>query len=367
MSAMPHHVICRCQHCDGHIEFETNSVGEAVACPHCGLETKLYIPQTPLNKPPKPANQSGPNTSPQDVNVEIQRGNSPLGIAGLVLGIISCVFCWIPLLGLVVAPLALIGLLLAIVGLIMAGVSKKTGIAFPISGGIVCLVSLFVTFAITGGFATAFQKAAANKHRTNQEAESKSTNQVTAIGESWATSRSVKQGDIAVSVTRVAFKTFGSPVPPESVNLQIELSVSNLSTTKKVDFLRWSGGDVYLTDNFQNHYKYTDEGGGRLSSIYPQKTSSDTIEFEPPVENVKWLHLELAGENFGGSGMIRFEIPMAGIMAATKEVRSASQDYWALKGGHLNPDPVRLKPKSDRLEAAILRLEAAQKGAVVSP
>ena len=276
-------------------------------------------------------------------------------------------FCWIPFLGLVVVPLALIGLLLAIAGLIMAGVSKKTEIVFPISGGIVCLVSLFIAFAITGGLATAFQKAAATNQQTNQETESRLTNQKTTRGENWATSRSVKQGDIAISITRVAFKTFGSPVPPESVNLQIELSVANLSTTKKVDFLQWSGVDVYLTDNFQNHYKCTDKGGERLSSIYPQKTGGDTIEFEPPVENIKWLHLALTAENFGGSGMIRFEIPMAEVMTATKEVRSASQDYWALKGGQLHPDPVRLKPKSDRLEAAILRLEAAQKGVLVSP
>lgn len=43
----PDYVVCNCQNCSGHIEFDAiqftpnNSV---VPCPHCGVETKLYIP-----------------------------------------------------------------------------------------------------------------------------------------------------------------------------------------------------------------------------------------------------------------------------------------------------------------------------------
>ena len=37
-------VKCRCRNCDGHLEFEANRDGEALACPHCGMETQLYIP-----------------------------------------------------------------------------------------------------------------------------------------------------------------------------------------------------------------------------------------------------------------------------------------------------------------------------------
>ena len=43
----PDYVVCECRHCSGHIEFDAlqftpnNSV---VPCPHCGTETKLYIP-----------------------------------------------------------------------------------------------------------------------------------------------------------------------------------------------------------------------------------------------------------------------------------------------------------------------------------
>ena len=148
---------CSCQFCNGHIAFAAEMAGQMVACPHCGLETKLFIPN--VAKAPAAKNP------PQTVSVETKRGVSPLGIASLVLGIIACIFCWIPLLGLLVLPLALIGLVLAIVGLILAGVSKKTGFAFPVSGLIVCLLSGFIAVAITGSLAAAFARGKTNQPR----------------------------------------------------------------------------------------------------------------------------------------------------------------------------------------------------------
>ena len=43
----PRYVICGCQHCGDHIEFDANEFAEEnsiVPCPHCGLETKIFIP-----------------------------------------------------------------------------------------------------------------------------------------------------------------------------------------------------------------------------------------------------------------------------------------------------------------------------------
>jgi hypothetical protein len=45
----PNYVTCCCQHCDTGIEFDAAELAEEnsiVPCPHCGLETKLFIPQT---------------------------------------------------------------------------------------------------------------------------------------------------------------------------------------------------------------------------------------------------------------------------------------------------------------------------------
>jgi len=42
------YVTCRCQNCDGGIEFDGNELAEencVVPCPHCGSETKLYAPE----------------------------------------------------------------------------------------------------------------------------------------------------------------------------------------------------------------------------------------------------------------------------------------------------------------------------------
>jgi hypothetical protein len=45
-------VTCRCQHCDGEIEFDASGLEEGdtttANCPHCHAETTLFIPQTAL-------------------------------------------------------------------------------------------------------------------------------------------------------------------------------------------------------------------------------------------------------------------------------------------------------------------------------
>lgn len=51
MKPPPRYVTCRCQHCDGRIEFDTDQLdGEksvTVPCPHCQLETLIFEP--PIN------------------------------------------------------------------------------------------------------------------------------------------------------------------------------------------------------------------------------------------------------------------------------------------------------------------------------
>lgn len=37
-------VKCVCNNCPGHIEFDESSAGQTVTCPHCGVETVLFIP-----------------------------------------------------------------------------------------------------------------------------------------------------------------------------------------------------------------------------------------------------------------------------------------------------------------------------------
>lgn len=53
---------CSCQHCTGHIAFDPVHAGSRADCPHCGLETILFIPKVQAraipnyepNAPPPP-------------------------------------------------------------------------------------------------------------------------------------------------------------------------------------------------------------------------------------------------------------------------------------------------------------------------
>ncbi len=347
---------CSCQYCNGHIEFDAAQAGETSACPHCGLETKLFVPTTP------------PNSSD-----EVRRGISPLGIAALVLGILSCFFCWIPLLGLLALPLAAIGVLLAIAGIIMANTGKKAGLAFPIGGGIVCVVAMSIALVITGGFSRAFSSAIERGKRTNQESDSPTPTRETTpskqdptspaqepkspprerVSGDWSKSRSVKQGQTRVTVSKVHIGSvnhsdvLGRSQTTDEEFFTIDLGVANLSSTKKMDFQTWRGGKfsvgsgtASLKDNHENNYKRINivpaSANGDPSpddvSIYPQKEQHDLVVFESPVENIEWLHLELPASNFGGDGMLRLEIPMTQVMAAWKAVRVAIAEreaFWA--------------------------------------
>ena len=42
---------CSCQVCNGHIAFPVEAAGQAVECPHCKMETILFVPQTQPAKP----------------------------------------------------------------------------------------------------------------------------------------------------------------------------------------------------------------------------------------------------------------------------------------------------------------------------
>jgi DNA-directed RNA polymerase subunit RPC12/RpoP len=39
---------CTCNNCSGRVEFEAEAAGQAVACPHCGMETVLHVPAAPI-------------------------------------------------------------------------------------------------------------------------------------------------------------------------------------------------------------------------------------------------------------------------------------------------------------------------------
>lgn len=77
---VPRYVVCDCQHCDGHIEFDANELTDEnrlVPCPHCGLETKISIPiAAPLIQEPN-ASPIPPASSPRTVTYPLEPDGLP--------------------------------------------------------------------------------------------------------------------------------------------------------------------------------------------------------------------------------------------------------------------------------------------------
>src|SRR6266850_1938534 len=67
MSESPQYVTCHCQHCDGGIEFDASDFEKeetrSVVCPHCRLETILFIPEQEKVPPPVLPAQTTTNAS----------------------------------------------------------------------------------------------------------------------------------------------------------------------------------------------------------------------------------------------------------------------------------------------------------------
>lgn len=143
----------------------------------------------------------------------------------------------------------------------------------------------------------------------------------------------VKQGDVQIQVARakvdyvlVNDPTSMSDEPARSNDPQLIITIElrNLSITRKLDYRTWAGRSISferdfatLEDNFGNSYKRVNFGfmstpvaRTESSSIFPKKTITDVLIFEPPIDAAIHLDLELPAKNFGGTGMIRIRIPM---------------------------------------------------------
>ena len=79
---------CPCQHCGVNIEFEAEYDGQFVACPSCGNQTRLLLPNS---KPASPKLKPGPRQQPNSetkTHLEFIRDNSCYSTLRLVIGII---------------------------------------------------------------------------------------------------------------------------------------------------------------------------------------------------------------------------------------------------------------------------------------
>jgi len=302
------------------------------------------------------------------INIALPRRGSSLGVVSLVLGILAFIICWIPLVNLLGVPLSALGLLLGLIGLVVAFTRKGASIGYPIAGSAVCGLALFIAITMTGALMGGLKKAgdqiiadSAKRNATNQTAVAakepeKDADQVATHADpppvaepaaarpspvpekpakpspppvEWASAETpIKQGDVQVQVKAVKVGLIPlvdrREVTGKSKDslLSIELEITNLSETKKLEYRTWGGRAVSfgthtrLTDNFDNGYKVVNFGFGsnvagsvESESVYPGKAIKDVIAFEEPVGKVEYLNLELPAEQFGGTGMLRIRIP----------------------------------------------------------
>jgi hypothetical protein len=368
----------KCKACGKSLKIADRLAGKTGKCPSCGEPIKIpqrkipdanAVVRTAVMAPPVIYDES-PSiptlVTPPRVAVSIRTpsgASHSLGIASVVLGILAFLICWIPFLGLLGLPLSLLGILLGGLGLLMAVFRKGAGIGYPIAGTAISVLAVVTAVSISGAAASAVSQVgesiveeSARADATQQsvvpnsppiasdgsDAESNrgdSTGDVTnrdAVTSEWADARdTVQQGDLQVRITMVKIgkvplkDTFRDGSESANELLAITLELKNVNAAKKLDYSTWRGNRISfdrdyatLEDNFENNYKRISFGFGTspdgaisvVESIYPDKVVTDLLVFERPLDTVEFLRLELPAKNFGGSGMLRFQIPKAMIV-----------------------------------------------------
>lgn len=291
-----------------------------------------------------------------------------LGIPSVVLGILAFSFSWIPRVGLLGLPLSGLGLLLGIAGLVIAITHRGRGIGFPIAGSAVSFVALVIGVFWLGLLGTAFQRAdtaaqqnAAKAILAEADLEKNIVVPIKSSAEKeapWtdASKGAIQHGDFRVQLGAVVVRNvrikdvLGDETVSPTKNLTIQVFLDNMNATRKLDYQGWSGATANvvgladllggaarnkgttsespsasestaasLTDNFGNSYKRLslDLGAqvpGQITSatsVYPGKRIEDLLVFEPPIDKLQYLRLNLPATAFGGTGNVRLQIPKA--------------------------------------------------------
>lgn len=342
-----------CQRCTKRFEVGTKYAGRRINCPFCGAT--IRIPQASMpakiaaGPAPTPATATRPRFSasalassrPKEPPASrlVEPGSTPpehefpplvppprldfLGIAALATGGLGLVlFNWPP----VGLSFAGVGLVLAIVALFAALKRGDGNPGYAVGGGAASGLAMIVGIVIVSGGIPGLTKTASVKQASGGgKPAATAADNVSVWG--YATKGALalpSAPDITVEVTRVAigpvrFSRLGEEETSPDACLQIQLTVSNHSAERKIDFHGWSSlFSPRLSDDVKNPYKVIKFGSDSKIdqqessvSVYPKKQVTDLLLFEPPVEGAKELTLELPGMNFGATGLLEFRIPRA--------------------------------------------------------
>ncbi len=377
----------KCPQCSKSIRVPISMRGRSGKCPGCGTAIKIPIPKPtknpaelspPIQSPPpvapvqQPAivqsNPVAPHTTnvytpvgqPAAVQVNVQNSNvsNSLGIASLILGILSFLICWIPFIGFGLSGL---GLLLGIGGLVMALTRRGTGIGYAIAGTAVSALGVLmgvIFLVVLQGMATGLEEVANQMEQEMNKQQSQATpviddgDNVAAGGGDANNNPTVDESTDSPQPPKVEFHDAKSPLQLGNVKLQITrveigkvplhrtimgddteskddllmiwLEITNTTTNKKIDYQGWmstyaslSDINAVLTDNNDNRYRGISFSATSVvkdaktnESIYPGKSIADAVVFELPIDGAEYLDLKLSAKGCKEDGEFKFRIPI---------------------------------------------------------
>jgi hypothetical protein len=147
----------------------------------------------------------------------------------------------------------------------------------------------------------------------------------------WAdASSAVQQGNVRVSIEtvgvgKVQLSDLTRSTSSKDDLLQVTVRIENLDDGKKLTYRSWgtksteiiSQDKAGVEDDLGNSYANVHFGFGTKvvgqagnASIYPMKSVTDVLVFERPVAKAKSLKISLPAAAFGGTGMLRFRVPI---------------------------------------------------------
>jgi hypothetical protein len=265
-----------------------------------------------------------------------------LGLASLLLGVLSLPLAWLPQFGQLGLIISACGLFLAVVAVLIALVRRGSSLAFSIGGLAVCGVALGLAVAQTLGvrILVGGQEPVAVQlpipidlpgitPPVEIPAERPGASAAESIPVYDAGKGPITIGDVRIQVgwvvvNHVNYEEILEKARSQEKYLGIQVRIENGGMTRKIDYKGWASlvnvfGGATLTDNVGNSYNRKNFGLGtqivgqvqEATSIYPGKSVEDLLVFETPLDNIQHLQLELPGSTVGVGGKIRIQIPKA--------------------------------------------------------
>ena len=318
-----------CPGCQAPMASPDGMAGQNETCPACGNVTLVPRPAAATVAPTPIASPAVQIAQGRPVVKVVQpkaRGTSGFGVAALVLGIVACLTCWIPLLSILSIPISALGLLFACLGFVVSLLGRRSSIGMPFAGGIVCGVAIFVAGATSGVVNRAFELVEEAERASQGGAGPAKPGPVIQLGQKHAwDGRALTV--VSARVGKVAYKSFMSQdMETDEEYFVVELEASNTTTNEKFKYYTFRDREtsfladreeISLTDSKGNVYDSVSVGSKNqptgavsyLESLYPGKSVRDILVFEAPIKGNGPYRLALPLSKFDGEGFATWEIP----------------------------------------------------------